>query len=772
MTGGALKSLSLTAFRGSSTTFKLPFEKGRKLTLVYGENGTGKTTICDALEFLAVGDVGSLKDKGMGHSLEKYWPSANKALSDIEVVLATNNGAECKGRFVDKKPFFEPAEARPQIELLRQQQITALIETAPAKRYGELQRFIDVEAVERSEDTLRKQVQELEADKASRENTEYQSFAALNDQFEAAGKPAGLTAITWAKAILAEPQDNVEAELKAVGLLRGVFVALGAYPDLLTQSHASIAAAKDAFDAADAAMRAAVVSVSSNASETVKLLEAGKAYLHAHSDAAVCPLCESEDKIAGLAESINARLNQLASVQDAQANLNKCQSALNRAESARAQLEGNYAKSLDEYATAKGGFAWGAKYTFPDSNPPTDIAKVQHWLSEGEGHAKTWADAEASLRQGSNRFAALKSALDRYETNNARKKEVEALIPKAKQALEISVKVRQAFTDKVMAEIAQQVGELYEKVHPGEGLEKIALQLDPKKKSSVEMQAKFAGKDVPPTAYFSQSHLDTLGLCVFIALALRDGASNKILILDDVLGSIDEPHVERVIDMLYTVSEQFRHTLITTHYRPWREKFRWGRLKPDQPCQFVELAGWGLDGGMRMKSALPETARLKKLLEADDPDLQAICAKAGVMLEEALDYITQKYECAVPRKHGAAFTVNDLLPAVKGKLREALRVEIVEHVEGDEPKLTTVELKPMLDELGQIFQTRNIMGAHFNTLSFDMLEADAMKFAKQVEQLTDALICPEHGWPSRDKSGSYWENGGDTRRLHPLKKPN
>lgn len=58
MTGIALKSLSLTAFRGSSTTFKLPFEKGRRLTLVYGENGTGKTTICDALEFLAVGSGG------------------------------------------------------------------------------------------------------------------------------------------------------------------------------------------------------------------------------------------------------------------------------------------------------------------------------------------------------------------------------------------------------------------------------------------------------------------------------------------------------------------------------------------------------------------------------------------------------------------------------------------------------------------------------------------------------------------------------------------
>lgn len=771
MTGIALKSLSLTAFRGSSTTFKLPFEKGRKLTLVYGENGTGKTTICDALEFLAVGDVGSLNDKGMGRALEKYWPSANKALSDIDVVLAMSNGVECKGRFVDKKPVFEPADARPVIELLRQQQITALIETPPAKRYEVLQRFIDVEAVEKSEDALRKQVQELEADKTSRENAEYQSFAALNDLFDAAGKPAGLTAIVWAKALLAEPQDNVQAELKAVELLRGVLIAFGAYPDLLTQSQASVVAAKNAFDAADAAMKAAVVTASGNASETVKLLEAGKSYLHAHAEATVCPLCESDDKIAGLAESINARLSQLASVQEAQSNLEKCRSILNRAETARAQLDTNFAKSLEDYATAKGGFVWGAKYTFPASDPPAVIADIQQWLATAEAPAKTWADAEASLRQGSNRFAAVKSALDRYETNSTRKKEVEALIPKAKQALEICVKARQAFTDKVMAEIAQQVGELYEKVHPNEGLEKIALQLDPKKRSSIEMQAKFAGKDVPPTAYFSQSHLDTLGLCVFLALALRDKANEKILILDDVLGSIDEPHVERVIDMLYAVSDRFRHTLITTHYRPWREKFRWGRLKPDQPCQFVELTGWGLDGGMRMKSALPETARLKILMESEDPDLQAICSKAGVMLEEALDYLTQKYECAVPRRHGAAYTLGDLLPAVKGKLRDNLRVEVITPVDGSEPTVAAIDLKPMLDALSLIAQTRNVMGAHFNTLSFELLDADAMKFAKQVEQLADALVCPEHGWPSREKSGSYWENGGGTRRLHPLKKP-
>jgi len=40
-----------------------------------------------------------------------------------------------------------------------------------------------------------------------------------------------------------------------------------------------------------------------------------------------------------------------------------------------------------------------------------------------------------------------------------------------------------------------------------------------------------------------------------------------------------------------------------------------------------------------------------------------------------------------------------------------------------------------------------------------------------VYDFATALICDEHGWPRSDKSGSYWATQGETRRLHPLKKP-
>jgi hypothetical protein len=92
-----------------------------------------------------------------------------------------------------------------------------------------------------------------------------------------------------------------------------------------------------------------------------------------------------------------------------------------------------------------------------------------------------------------------------------------------------------------------------------------------------------------------------------------------------------------------------------------------------------------------------------------------------------------------------------------------------------EPNGTVVEtkipLKPILDEIEKISQVRNVFGAHFKALSFELLDADAKRFAELVVQLMDALTHPEHGWPNNDRPGSYWRNSGDTRRLHPLKKP-
>ena len=402
---------------------------------------------------------------------------------------------------------------------------------------------------------------------------------------------------------------------------------------------------------------------------------------------------------------------------------------------------------------------------------PADRATIAQEAEELESYASLAASIEQNAK-GEALLKALAIAFDKAEELGAERKAIIFTESRRTQAYLLRRLAESPYaegvvlfnvTETVIGEIAKKVGQLYEKVHPGEGLDKIAFPLDPNKRASLELAASFEGVDRPPQAYFSQSHLDTLGLCVFLALAIREHPNATIL----VLGSVDEPHVDRVIEMIYDLTETFQHAIVTTHYRPWREKYRWGLLKPDKPCHFVELIEWGLSEGIRLTNCVPEIERLSALLAATALDIQAVTSKAGVVLEQALDHLTQKYECSLPR-HGRGYTLGELLDAVSGKLRAAMKVE---HRSGD-LLVSTVELGPMLDKLKAIAGARNVLGAHFNTLAHQLTGSEGIAFARQVHALADALVCPEHGWPMNDKSGSYWRNSGDTRRLHPLRKPN
>jgi recombinational DNA repair ATPase RecF len=770
-TPATLKSLTLTAFRGSAGTFKLDFEKGKKLTLIYGENGTGKTTICDAFEFLAFERIGSLEERGMGKGLEKFWPTAGKPANALAVELETS-ATKCLGKIIDKKVSVTPATSRPRIELLRQRQILELIQAQPAKRYEAIKRFIDIEAFAQSEETLRQLGKTLSTDKAGAIAAEQENLNALQGFYEAAGSPPGLNPVSWAKQKLAEPTTGLDADIAAIAKLRAAFEALNAFPEKIQGKRDAVASAQTAADDADQEQLDAIAATDDDDAQRLDVLTAGSGFLEAHADAAECPLCESAENIDGLAETVKGKLAQLATLTTAMTKWRQAHAELKTAQTALEQTQAECAKAVMALSSAQTAHQWKAGVQLPSSEAPADPTALSAWLAANLATANAWADVEAGWRDESKFRTQLKAAADRYETNAARVVELATLIPNVDKALTQCVEERQKFTDTIISEIAKEVGKLYEKVHPGEGLDKIALELDPARRASLNLGATFEGHDAPPQAYFSQSHLDTLGLCVFLALSARDRAPDTILILDDVLGSVDEPHVERVIGMIYEVSDGFQHTIVTTHYRPWREKYRWGWLKPGQPCQFVELTGWAIDDGIRIISSLPEVERLRTLLGESPVDIQSVCSKAGVILEAALDYLTQKYECPVPRRHGAAYTLGDLLPAINSKLRDALKVEMREGVsDASAPPSSTVALKPILEELSRIAQARNAFGAHFKAISFDLLDTDAIGFAKQVLELVDTLVCPDHGWPSNANSGSYWRNSGDTRRLHPLKRP-
>lgn len=771
MSANPLVSIQIEYLRGSVTPFKLAFEKSKKLTIIYGENGTGKSTVSDAFDFLGNGNVGSLDRRGLG-ATQKFWPSIGKTPAEVKVTLETQAG-QCSVVFGKKNVVVSNESLRPKVAVLRRSEILGLIEAKPADRYAQISRFVDVTGVEAAEGALRK----LAIDKSNEYETATtrvsENLGEIKRFWQQAGSPSP-NALDWAAQEVQRDQSQLDTRKSAIDQLITVWDAVAAHPDRLAALATQAKTAEFAHQQAEKEVAQITGGMANDYLEVLDLLKVAQVHFHRHPSPAVCPLCESSEKAAGLAEEVNRRIQSQGAHDRLEAAKQTVATRARALEVANQRLADASNSALADAVTLAAYCNSGElpqDVDRPSLPVPDDLTKWAPWIQANQQKRMAWEEASNACVADKKFIGTLRTSLAALNTNKKSAKELETLVPRIKEAAQLVAEQRKKFTDDILTAISGRVGELYEAIHPKEGLNKIVLALDAGKRASLEIAAEFGGKkDAPPQAYFSDSHLDTLGLCVFLALAERDASGEKLLVLDDVLGSVDEPHVERIISMIYDVLQKFRHAVVTTHYRPWREKFRWGMLKPDQTCHFVELGNWGFDKGISLSGAMiPEIARLKALLADPNPDVQAVTGKAGVILEALLDFLTLQYACAVPRKHGNAFVLGDLLGAVNGKLLGALKVETLDPTAPGQVT-ATVELKPILDAITQMAQARNVLGAHFNQTGFDLYPNDGIRFARLVEQLSDALVCPDHGRPMKDM-GSYWRNGGDTRRLHPLKKP-
>jgi hypothetical protein len=67
--------------------------------------------------------------------------------------------------------------------------------------------------------------------------------------------------------------------------------------------------------------------------------------------------------------------------------------------------------------------------------------------------------------------------------------------------------------------------------------------------------------------------------------------------IEKLAGALVDARVD--LNPLYDVAAKFEHCICTTHYKPWREKYRWGLLRKGE-CQFVELLPWGHATGITL----------------------------------------------------------------------------------------------------------------------------------------------------------------------------
>ena len=97
----------------------------------------------------------------------------------------------------------------------------------------------------------------------------------------------------------------------------------------------------------------------------------------------------------------------------------------------------------------------------------------------------------------------------------------------------------------LLKRISRRVAEIYSALHPGEDLDSVSV--EPWTAKGVELAIEFYGsRQRPPHGVLSESHLNSLAIALFLAMAETFNEQIGFLLLDDVINSFDVEHRGRL----------------------------------------------------------------------------------------------------------------------------------------------------------------------------------------------------------------------------------
>src|SRR5665213_1025333 len=146
-----LNDLQIKTFRGATIPLTVNFDPAKKITMIFGENGDGKSTIADAFICLCSDNFGSLDDKS---SVDKSYLKSIGSRNESAIIELHSDSQTFKATLgVNSKSFAKtPNTGFPEVKYLRRSQIINLINLQASDRYTALKDYIDVSNIYKSEE--------------------------------------------------------------------------------------------------------------------------------------------------------------------------------------------------------------------------------------------------------------------------------------------------------------------------------------------------------------------------------------------------------------------------------------------------------------------------------------------------------------------------------------------------------------------------------------------------------------------------------------------
>ena len=164
-----LHRLVMRAFRGVPEEMAVEFGEGQSIA-VYGDNGTGKSTIADALEWYFTGQIELLSHEGRQHAVRCLGGQAGGVTS---VDVLTSGALGGRGTFPDERQAEAFESTSRETFLLRGRTLADFINKTKTEKWKAVAEILGLDAIESLREDLQRARNELRKEaKAAQEMLE------------------------------------------------------------------------------------------------------------------------------------------------------------------------------------------------------------------------------------------------------------------------------------------------------------------------------------------------------------------------------------------------------------------------------------------------------------------------------------------------------------------------------------------------------------------------------------------------------------------------
>lgn len=615
-----IKSISIAGIRGIKDSVSLFLNE--KSVLLYGDNGTGKSSISDAIEWFYTDKVShlsgseiDLKD-ALRNSYQKDNDTASIAISySRNVIDATKSLFSKRGRLIselsnssdDFKKYYTSSQS--ENLLLRYQFLRDFIDQTKGDKLKYLSDIIGFSEVTKTKDVLKKafnsikseiKTQNFEAQINNEKQTlitkigaavsqENNLFEKINEIIEPLKTGITVSSIEDINKVLNRIKKPVNT--KQITELQ-----------LLENTNKVLSTLKDEVSFIDEEYQKYFSEFNKIAEDVqgimktflADLLKSGETIITKkfHKDDN-CPLCLQEKNLEELKTDIQRRLKEIEesskkkvtfdnakkSIADIvterlrRLELTSNNALLNEQENDSIKKAINnlsikltkYQKAANEKVTS------GNKLPLNDTLLLTeDDFKIQEQITERFEVIQTAIKNDKSTELYAN-ISAAKDAFLRIKQFEKEKSKLEY----QKNTLELIynefVKRQKEGLESFINTFSSYINDFYQYMNPDEQFHEIRIVTIGEEDELNGITIEYKYNDVwvsPPQKYFSESHLNCFGISFFLASVIAFNKENKFIVLDDVISSFDSTHRKRFADLLFERFSDYQFILLT-HEDQW-----------------------------------------------------------------------------------------------------------------------------------------------------------------------------------------------------------